>query len=71
MEVIQRHGIMQQHGYRKLAPIFVFLPDVYALELHLASTINAGTYHFQAGYVNSRSTVIKSSYLILQGSFPH
>ena len=57
--------------YQKLVAIFVLLPGVYTLELHLASTIIVAIYHFQVGYANDNSTVVKASNLIFQGSFPH
>ena len=57
--------------YQKLVAIFVLLPGVYTLELHLASTITVAIYHFQVGYANDNSTVVKASNLIFQGNFPH
>ena len=71
VEATQPHGILQQNGYQKFVPIFVLLPGVYVLELHLASTTNIRTYRFQVGYGNAHSTVVKSSYLICRGRFPH
>ena len=71
MEATKRHGIMQLHGYQKLVLIFVLLPGVYSLQLHLESITNVGTYHFQVGYGNANSIVVKLSYLIFPGSFPH